>query len=574
MSKSVGSASFIALLLLAASAKAFSQSDAPPPAAPPDTPITTLQTHVRLVVVDVTVVDKKGFAVKGLKPEDFQLKENNIAQKILSVEDHSSGGSVPAFKIASMTADGATTLSNKPAADNPTVWNVLLVDSLNTSVGDQVNAQQQIQQFVKGLPPSQPLALVSMSAVVKVLIPFYAGAGSVKSALDKGALSPQASPLIDVYNSDDEVTIATMVKKNPQLRGSVLASADNIETGKLEQRVQTTLSSFLILAKWLNKYPGRKNVYWLSAGFPLQAEPSSYLGRSLGNSNAKSNLAGELELMQRETDKELESARVAIFPIDVRGVIGGDIPGITGADSGMYEFVTNPAALQSQMGKFDRITASEQAEMLDIAHSTGGIARFNHNDLTEILRQDFNQSQNYYTLSYTPSNNKWNGDYRKIDVALEQKGYHLVYRQGYFAKDAKPEPPLSKNQFTVALRHGAPPETSVLFSAKLNKAANSLNVEYEIEPQTLQFQPEPSGKEVAEVDCAIVEYDAKGKIMGTSQIHVAGRISAEQRRATTTTSFPAKQRVPLLPGATWITLGVRDQATGRFGNMEVAVASH
>jgi VWFA-related protein len=572
MSKSIGTASLVAALLFAGSGNAFSQADSPRPNAAPDASITTLQTHVRLVVVDVTVVDKQGIAVKGLKPEDFQLKENNVAQKILSIDDHSAAGSAPVVKIRPMAPDGTTTLSNKPASI-PTVWNVLLVDSLNTPIGDQATAQKQIQQFVKGLPPSQPLALVSMSAVVKVLSPFYAGAGSITSALDKGALSPNASPLIDVYNSDDEAIAAAMIRQ-ASMRASVAATTDNVEMGKLEQRVQTTLSSFLVLAKWLNKYPGRKNVYWLSAGFPLQAEPSSLLGESTSHADSRSNLAGELALMQRETDKELESARVAIFPIDVRGVLGGDIPGVTNADSGMYLYVKNPQGLGSQMGKSDRVTASEQAEMLEIAHSTGGIARFNHNDVTEILREDFNQSQNYYTLSYTPSNNKWNGDYRKIDIALEQRGYHLAFRQGYFAKDAKPEPPLSNNQFTLALRHGASPETSVLFSAKLRKAADSLNVEYEIEPQTLQFQPDLSGKEVAEVDCAIVEYDSTGKVMGTSQIHVAGRMSAEQRSALMAAFFPAKQTVPLLPGATWIALGVRDQATGRFGNMEVAVAGH
>ena len=84
-------------------------------------------------------------------------------------------------------------------------------------------------------------------------------------------------------------------------------------------------------------------------------------------------------------------------------------------------FVNNPEGLTAQVGKYDRVTASEQAEMLDIAQATGGIARFNHNDVVGILRDDFNQSQNYYTISYSPSNTNWNGNYRSIDIALSRR---------------------------------------------------------------------------------------------------------------------------------------------------------
>ena len=44
-------------------------------------PTTTLRTEVRLVVVDVMVVDKDGASVKGLKAEDFVLKEEKSPRK-------------------------------------------------------------------------------------------------------------------------------------------------------------------------------------------------------------------------------------------------------------------------------------------------------------------------------------------------------------------------------------------------------------------------------------------------------------------------------------------------------------
>ncbi len=49
---------------------------------------TTLRKEVRLVVVDAVVLDKKGAPVTGLKAGDFQLKEDGVAQKLTSVEEH------------------------------------------------------------------------------------------------------------------------------------------------------------------------------------------------------------------------------------------------------------------------------------------------------------------------------------------------------------------------------------------------------------------------------------------------------------------------------------------------------
>jgi VWFA-related protein len=555
------------LSLLGAAHTAASQ--ATPEQAPPAAPTTTLRTEVRLVVVDAMVVDKNGVSVKGLKADDFVLKEDKVPQKIASVDDHTATAETSTVVRPIISEAGTTVLTNKPV-NSPTVWNVLLVDLLNTDIASQAIMRKQVQQFVKSLPPGQPLALVAMRAELKLLVPFHGGAGAIDKILTTSALSPAPSPLLDIYNSDDEALLAKMIS-NPTMLNSAVSNRDSIEVEKLGQRVQTTLESFGGLAKWLGKYQGRKNVYWLSSGFPLQVEPSGSMGGD--NPTNRSNLAGELLLMQKAMDKQLESSRVAIYPIDVRGVIGAETPGVDSSDTSGGMYVYDPPGLASQEGKYDRVTASEQAEMLDIAHSTGGIARFNHNDVVGILHEDFNQSQNYYTISYSPSNTKWDGNYRRIDIALQQKGYRLVYRRGYFARDLHPEPMPTVDQFTLAMKHGAAPETSVLFSAKLHKSADKVEVEYAIDPQTLQFRPEPSGKELAEVACVIVEYDSAGKVIGTSQIQVTGRVNPEQRANLQTNAFPAKQTVPLKPGAATLTIGVRDQSTGRFGNLEVAIAA-
>lgn len=516
-------------------------------------PGTTIRSEVRLVVVDVTVVDANGKPVKGLKADQFRLKEDGVLQNIRSVESHESGGSEPTPLAPLPSGDGTTTLTNRPP-DSATVWNVLLVDLLDTQPGHQSAARQYIARFVKQVPANEPLALAAMASHVKVLVPFHAGSAGIDKALRGDSLSPTNPTLQSLYNSDDYDLMAHMVP-NVQFQKTVSGNMSDIDSGRQELRIQTALGSLSAIAGWLKKYPGRKNVYWISSRFP-----------DLRNS-------GEFNLAREQLAKELESARIAIYPVDVSGINMGDAPILSGAYSGGSGFVRNAPALSDAAINDDSVKGLEKAEMLGIAQETGGVARFNNNDEVQILLDDFKQSQNYYTVAYSPSHSNWNGAYRKLELSLDTKGYHLAYRRGYYAKDAPPEDKPTNDQFTIALRPGAPPETAVLFSAKLKKSQEGIAVEYAIDRHTLQFKPDPSGKFVAEVDCAIVEYDSSGKPLGLSQIRVTGKITQEQLAGTDLFVFPAKQTVPLKPGAESLALGVRDQSTGRFGNLQVALTA-
>ncbi len=126
----------------------------------------------------------------------------------------------------------------------------------------------------------------------------------------------------------------------------------------------------------------------------------------------------------------------------------------------------------------------------------------------------------------------------------------------------------------MALGHGAPAESAVLFSAKLKKSADSVSVDYAIEARTIQFPPNPSGKLVADMQCAIVEYDAGGVVIDTSLIHITNTVSPDQQALLNKARLSANQTIPLKPGAASLTLGVRDGSTGRFGTLEAGLADH
>ena len=480
-----------------------------PPESPSASPAATLRTEVRLVVADVVVLDRHGSPVKGLKSGDFQLKEDGVPQKITSAEEHSpeEHGPTPAVEPPAPSADGVIIASNKPL-NRPIVWNVLLVDTFNTPKEDLAAIRRQLQQFVKQMPPDQPVALVAMSSQIKVLTSFQDGAGAVSQYLDKNGFGPAStSTPANIYAKQEELEM------NPS--PEMLASKAQVDVEQQSQRAQTTLDNFSAVAKWLNNYPGRKNVFWLSSGFPLQGQPFGVLGYTQMTPTGPAPTSGQTIPMQQTTDKQLQLARVAIYPIDVRGVAPPNIDGETSADTtGNFLTMGKYGDQSINVKKDDQLEAAQQTEMRSIAQATGGVASFN-NDIARTLHDDFNRGASYYTISYTPSNPAWNGAYRKINLTLEPDlpGDQLIYRQGYYAKDPQPEPAPTADQFKMAMQHGAPAATAVLFSAKVSKASGAANVEYAIESRTIQYSPDPSGKLVANIDCAILEYDAAGKVI-------------------------------------------------------------
>jgi len=543
---------------------------------------TTIRQDVRLVQVDVLVTDKAGKPVPGLEPGDFALKENGVGQKLLHVEEHRrggaqvGGGSTTVMRVADSGASAGVRYSNQASGGEP-VWNVILLDALNTPIGDQIQARKQLWQFVKTLPPGEPIALVYMDSSLHVLVPFRAGAGAIDKLLATTIANPKQPSLIQAYSPDDQAIMEHIQAKMRDQGAGQQVALKMEETNRVELRVRMVLQSLSAVAQWLGQYPGRKNVFWLSTGFPLIAGPRQFASDS-GTGGGSESFRGRYAAEQAEMDQKLQLARVAIFPIDVRGTLG-QYTGMEDATQNSGRYVGSSGGnvlssgghnLNADMSSFSFEQGQEILEEKQVAEDTGGIAKYNSNAIDEMLRSAYEQSQSYYTVSYSPEKKNWRGEYRKMEVSLNKRGYQLAYRRGYYAVDRKAAAPTT-DDFTLALRVGAPPAREVAFSTTLKVVGQSLQVDYAIDPRSLQLTAE-GGVQNAGVDCAVIEYDHLGKMLGAAQIHVDGKIKPEDWAKLEQSGFPARQTVPLKAEATSVTIGVRDASSGEFGNMQVELA--
>ena len=342
-------------------------------------PEPTLRTHARLVVLDVTVLDNKGTPITGLSKNDFQLLDDGHPQKDIDLKEHAGAQGVQSSAVQLPVPGSSFPLSNKPP--DGSIWNVVAVDLINTPKEDRARLQEQLQAFAKQLPAGTPVAVVSMADGIKVLSSFTDGQAGLTRALQR-SLGPAdvGGPANIVERNEIQESIDIVYSDSLQHKA-------NVDVERQAQRAQMTLDDFASIARWLNAYPGKKNVFWLSSGFPIEGQAFGEKGYGELHPFGPGTQGGQKLPTQDETDRQLETARVAIYPLDVRGVAFPDVARETTADTGGNSLgIAGEGPPNAAID--DNLKAGQRSEMLEIAHATGGVARFN-NDLSTSLLQAF-----------------------------------------------------------------------------------------------------------------------------------------------------------------------------------------
>jgi VWFA-related protein len=396
---------------------------------PEDVPAITIRVNTRLVVVDVVATDKKGQPVTGLKPEDFTLEENGKKQKISVFVPPS-----VAHHTAAPAPAPAGVLSNHPENVLPTgVPTVLLLDATNSSFSNQAYARSQMLRYVvEQSHAGQPMAVVTLTDQLRVLQDFTGDPQILLTAIKN--YKPQAQPF---QGTPPAIDASAMV-----------FNFANIQIGyNTERRILITLDGMHSLTRMLGGLPGRKNVVWLTASLPfdlipqdrnitdaeLRAElPGQGKQRSVGVNSAGAQAAEQRELHNpeiREAEALLASAGIAIYPVDLRGLVSG----MENSANRGGQVYSNPAAVSDRaLGRVSGMQAS-QGTMEEVAAQTGGKAYFNDNEIKDGVALAVSDDKASYSLGYYPENKKWDGKLRNIKVKLDRGDTQIRYRKGYFA---------------------------------------------------------------------------------------------------------------------------------------------
>jgi hypothetical protein len=255
----------------------------------------------------------------------------------------------------------------------------------------------------------------------------------------------------------------------------------------------------------------------------------------------------------------------------------------------------NPAVTQVQ--KFATAQAAEHDTLSNIAAETGGSAFFNTNGLKEAFTKAVVEGSDYYTLTYAPSDKKFDGRLRKIRVELNRHGYEVAYRRSYFADDMA-SVAHEVDSLGVALELGTPnigdlPFLTHLATSKPAPATpeqlaalakfqgvtevkpvdvQQYAVDFAVLARHVSMAPSENGEQHLVLEFAALTYGPGGQRLSGERMQLRTTLTPEKLTAAQKNGFRYRLVVNVPVTARYIRLGVRDNQSNRLGVVELPLA--
>jgi VWFA-related protein len=559
---------------------------------------------VRRVVLDVVVTDPKGAPVPGLTKQDFKVTEDGKPQDILSFDANGFSPDMD-YVPTKLPPQPPNTFINMPTLPEKGPLYVLLYDLVNMDSPDQMDspedhhtqmaARQQLVKFIQSKPEGTRFAIFVRSDGLHLIQGFTSDKSLLYSA-------------VDPHGSRPHIPMVFLMDQN-------YGKGDQISA-------MVTIHS---IVTFLDGQPGRKNLLWFASEFPL-----SLVATDTDDLKYQEESKETLDLLARN--------QIALYPVDARGVAPSDshtqldasvhsdtvtsaMEAGTGASSGGGGGNSPTQAGSSVQGS--SAIMDSYSGMDEMAKETGGEAFYSDNDVAGALLKATESGENYYTLTYAPTNRDFDGSLRNISLMLDKKGYEIAYRRFYYATDAA-DPMLVNvpatnvpavravkasitaqpvmDTLSANMQYGAPMVHQLVFVVKANRegspalgtAAEMANLATEpayfksrrksaqVKPLTpvllqkhvfnfeipsRQFKDEPS----LNLEVAAAAFDKDGLMMNATVNLTRKELSTEPGAHEPPRFFLIQQELEIPVGATTVRVAVRDSSNNRTGAMQVSL---
>jgi VWFA-related protein len=581
-----------------------------PSAQSQNTATPAIRANSSLVLVDVVVTDHDK-PLHGLDRSRFHVFEDGKEQTLFSFDEHQPAAAPPAFLASA--ALPPNTYTNLPAYPESSAVNVLLLDALNTPLGDQMRVRRKMIDYLGSVKPGTTLAIFTLSTQLRIVTQFTTDPAALVRLLNAPKSNSQQSPLVDTPSStaldNNQVNavagslpatpppISNTGAANPgsQTSGAPMNAAAALEqfqadqiAGQINARMHITLQAMNQLAGYLGGISGRKNVIWFSGAFPLVLFPDG------SSPDPFANVEAYRAEVQKTTDM-LTAARVAIYPIDASGLW----------EPTEFSAANNPtiprnasASQTAQWSQQHEQHYDNQATMQQVADDTGGHAYLETNDFDKAVAGAIENGSSYYTLAYAPKNAVLDGRYRSIKVTLDDDhSLKLAYRRGYYADAPAGTSPAGSGPssvFAAALDHDSPVATEILLkarvlpasdpafqgvtlpsgpagenSASLHGPAHRYIVDLTIDAHSLALENLPDGSRKAAIELAMIAYDGLGHSLNNYTHSFQVGLDAAQFQHIMASGITVRLPFDIPAAQVDLRIGVHDLNADRAGSLEV-----
>ena len=405
---------------------------------------------------------------------------------------------------------------------------VILIDAVNTAFKDLPYVRSQVIGFLQKLHSQDQVALY--------------------------LLTPSNLYTLHDFTNDSE-TLLRMVRDGKssadrpadpgdararKLLNDTFAEANRFFQGGRGVIESTNLAMRQIASNVAN-IPGRKNLIWISDGFPLTM--------GFGNTSAVRDDRPDFATSLSITAQILGDADVAVYPVDAHGLIA--------PDGGEGAVVTT---------HFD--------SMVLIANGTGGHAFYNTNDLGGAIRTAIEDSRISYLLGYYPTNDSWDGRFRAVTVKVTRPGVHLRYRTGYFADAETTAKEIATDRriydairsplqlMDLGLEVQAEPVSST--------SGREIKVQVRVDPSRMRFELN-GDRWIDTVDIVWVGMSSDGRVLDKNSDTVGLRPAQSGYDEIQAKGFSFTEHVHLTNESVEMRVVVRDRGTGAIGSVNIQI---
>lgn len=545
---------------------------------PADKPIPVLRVTTRMVLVDAVVTDGSGKPVSGLQAADFKVLENGKLQQIRGFSERSPEllrRQAPAAAPPSLPQGLFTNITDYHPEDGPLT--IILIDSLNTPFFDQPYMRQGVIQYLQNIGPRQNIVIFTLGNHLGLIQNLNADPGLLREALKRIASdpllkkqSPREPAAVDRDAraralAQDLLGVGAAYDKEHQIAELERSLADffpdraEVQVG---DRVSATLEALKRISRSVAAYSGRKNLLWLSAGIPLSKDllTSGVIG------------ARSYEPEIRETTDLLADNQLAVYPVDVRGLLPNFLPDAS-SDIERHGTLAGPGAASVIGFRSAMLGASHQA-MDYFAEETGGRAYYNRNDIDHGIETSVKDGSAYYSLGYYPDNKDWNGKFRKIEVKVLRKHLRVHYRRGYYAVDqtqhTAEQNKAAGQEFQDAMALDALPETAlpvVAYVIPPDKDHKQLRVNIGVDPHAVIFLPQANERQEGQLQFATIVLDGNGNPVTSKANLLNAAMNPQTYAQIMKRSLVVGQTFDLSPGKYLLRVGVYDLNSHLMGTL-------
>jgi VWFA-related protein len=536
----------------------FAQEALVPAGVPQRTPDFSIHIDVDLVQVDATVTDAQGRPVSDLKPEDFEILQDNTPQKIT----HFSFVAAPASRNPQPVAGAGTSGGIEPPApvsglkpEQVQHAVALVVDDLGLSFESMAYVRNALKRFVdKEMQPGDLAAVVRTGAGMGALQQFTA---------DKRVLNTE----IDGVKTNFMARVGRLQVDSPSW-GEYPCPLENISA---------SLNGIRYVVEALQELPGRKTVILFSENMHVfpdlpKGQPAPVARNAEPPPGEFPDVPCDYEHVTRSLRHLTDAAQrasVVIYTIDPRGVQPLQFTAADNVGGGPG------AGLPQQLMQMRQDYRGSQEGLQYLAQETGGTFA-THNDIAGAVHEAVADSQSYYLIGYRPPLGSFDAKtarwkFHTIKVRLKRPGLQVRSRSGFFGFPGRtPEQSPLTREAKVAHALVSPFAASdihlrltTVFSSHSKSMLSALLY---IPGKELTFSREPDDTYKATLDAVAFTFDADGQAVNSSEKTYTIVVSPHDYEVAAKNGFILRLHHTVLPGSYQFRAVVRDGGSGKIGS--------